>query len=145
MTTLPKDSKWHLFGVRCPLGYFPCGNITKCLPQQLHCNGEDDCGNRADEDNCEDNNGWSLQFDKHYTKDKYNKLKSLYAFQTKTPECLAGAVPGECTCQGLEIFCDAAKMHAVPSVSSNITIILMWNVKYIFKLLLAQGQQRLQK
>lgn len=35
----------------------------------------------------EDNNGWSLQFDKHYTKDKYNKLKSLYAFQTKTPEC----------------------------------------------------------
>lgn len=35
----------------------------------------------------EDNNGWSLQFDKHYTKDKYSKLKSLYAFQTKTPEC----------------------------------------------------------
>ncbi|NXW28629.1 RXFP1 protein, partial [Phaetusa simplex] len=109
-------------GVRCPLGYFPCGNITKCLPQQLHCNGEDDCGNRADEDNCEDNNGWSLQFDKHYTKDKVNKLKSLYAFQTKTPECLAGAVPAECTCQGLEIFCDAARLRAVPPVSSNITI-----------------------
>ncbi|KAM4781783.1 relaxin receptor 1 isoform 3-T3 [Cyanocitta cristata] len=109
-------------GTRCPLGYFPCGNITKCLPQQLHCNGEDDCGNRADEDNCEDNNGWSLQFDKHYTKDKYNKLKSLYAFQTKTPECLAGDVPAECTCQGLEIFCDDAKLRAVPSVSSNITI-----------------------
>ncbi|KAM6400708.1 relaxin receptor 1 isoform 4-T4 [Pluvialis apricaria] len=109
-------------GDTCPLGYFPCGNITKCLPQQLHCNGEDDCGNRADEDNCEDNNGWSLQFDKHYTKDKYNKLKSLYAFQTKTPECLAGAVPAECTCQGLEIFCDAAKLRAVPSVSSNVTI-----------------------
>ncbi|XP_053921790.1 relaxin receptor 1 isoform X5 [Cuculus canorus] len=108
-------------GVGCPLGYFPCGNITKCLPQQLHCNGEDDCGNWADEDNCEDNNGWSLQFDKH-TKDKYNKLKSLYAFQTKTLECLAGAVPAECTCQGLEIFCDAAKLRAVPSVSSNITI-----------------------
>ncbi|NXS41201.1 RXFP1 protein, partial [Balaeniceps rex] len=109
-------------GVRCPLGYFPCGNITKCLPQQLHCNGEDDCGNWADEDNCEDNSGWSLQFDKHYTKDKYNKLKSLYAFQTKTSECLAGAVPAECTCQGLEIFCDEAKLRAVPSVSSNITI-----------------------
>uniref|UniRef100_A0A8C9UEE9 Relaxin family peptide receptor 1 n=1 Tax=Serinus canaria TaxID=9135 RepID=A0A8C9UEE9_SERCA len=100
-------------GTRCPLGYFPCGNITKCLPQQLHCNGEDDCGNRADEDNCEDNNGWSLQFDKHYTKDKYNKLKSLYAFQTKTPECLAGDVPAECTCQGLEVFCDAAKLRKV--------------------------------
>ncbi|XP_057275090.1 relaxin receptor 1 isoform X4 [Pezoporus wallicus] len=109
-------------GITCPLGYFPCGNITKCLPQQLHCNGEDDCGNRADEENCEDYNGWSLQFDKHYTKDRYNKMKSLYASQTKTPECLAGAVPAECTCQRLEIFCDAAKLRAVPSVSSNITI-----------------------
>uniref|UniRef100_A0A8C5JEL2 Relaxin family peptide receptor 1 n=1 Tax=Junco hyemalis TaxID=40217 RepID=A0A8C5JEL2_JUNHY len=116
-------------GTRCPLGYFPCGNITKCLPQQLHCNGEDDCGNRADEDNCEDNNGWSLQFDKHYTKDKYNKLKSLYAFQTKTPECLAGDVPAECTCQGLEVFCDAAKLRAVPSFSANITILYLQNNK----------------
>ncbi|KAM7111893.1 relaxin receptor 1 isoform 2-T2 [Ciconia maguari] len=49
-------------------------------------------------------------------------MKSLYAFQTKTPECLAGAVPAGCTCQGLEIFCDAVKLRAVPSVSSNITI-----------------------
>ncbi|KAK2527616.1 Rxfp1 [Columba guinea] len=124
LTVICDSLEDHVYGVgiRCPLGYFPCGNITKCLPQQLHCNGDDDCGNRADEDNCEDNNGWSLQFDKHYTKDKYSKLKSLYAFQTKTPECLAGAVPAECTCQGLEIFCDAAKLRAVPSVSSNVTI-----------------------
>uniref|UniRef100_A0A8C6JKA1 Uncharacterized protein n=1 Tax=Melopsittacus undulatus TaxID=13146 RepID=A0A8C6JKA1_MELUD len=114
-------------GIMCPLGYFPCGNITKCLPQQLHCNGEDDCGNRADEENCEDYNGWSLQFDKHYTKDKYYQMKSLYASQTKTPECLAGAVPAECTCQRLEIFCDAAKLRAVPSVSSNITIMYLQN------------------
>lgn len=53
--------------VSCPLGSFPCGNITKCLPQLLHCNGVDDCGNRADEDNCGDNNGWSLQFDKYFS------------------------------------------------------------------------------
>lgn len=38
--------------VSCPLGYFPCGNITKCLPQFMHCNGVDECGNQADEDNC---------------------------------------------------------------------------------------------
>lgn len=38
--------------VSCPLGSFPCGNISKCLPQLLHCNGVDDCGNQADEDNC---------------------------------------------------------------------------------------------
>uniref|UniRef100_A0A8B9P9G3 Relaxin family peptide receptor 1 n=1 Tax=Apteryx owenii TaxID=8824 RepID=A0A8B9P9G3_APTOW len=116
-------------GVTCPLGYFPCGNITKCLPQLLHCNGEDDCGNQADEDNCGDNNGWSLQFDKHYAKDRYNKMKSPYAFQTKTPECLADSVPAECMCQGLEIVCDGAKLRAVPSVSSNITMMsLQWNL-----------------
>uniref|UniRef100_A0A493TPA0 Relaxin family peptide receptor 1 n=1 Tax=Anas platyrhynchos platyrhynchos TaxID=8840 RepID=A0A493TPA0_ANAPP len=49
-------------------------------------------------------------------------MKSLYAFQTKTPDCLAGAVPAECVCQGLEIFCDAVKLRAVPSISSNITM-----------------------
>ncbi|TKC48090.1 hypothetical protein EI555_014447, partial [Monodon monoceros] len=37
--------------VSCALGYFPCGNTTKCLPQLLHCNGVDDCGNQEDEDN----------------------------------------------------------------------------------------------
>ena len=36
----------------CDLGYFPCGNTTKCLPQQLQCNGVDDCENGVDEDNC---------------------------------------------------------------------------------------------
>ncbi|KAB0390933.1 hypothetical protein E2I00_007529, partial [Balaenoptera physalus] len=38
--------------VSCALGYFPCGNTTRCLPQLLHCNGVDDCGNQQDEDNC---------------------------------------------------------------------------------------------
>ncbi|XP_036933667.1 relaxin receptor 2-like [Acanthopagrus latus] len=37
----------------CPLGYFPCGNLTMCLPQPMHCNGIDDCGNQADEENCD--------------------------------------------------------------------------------------------
>lgn len=36
----------------CPLGQFPCGNLLVCLPQALHCNGEEDCDNRADEENC---------------------------------------------------------------------------------------------
>ena len=39
-------------GVACPLGFFPCGNLSLCLPQLLHCNGLDDCGNQADEENC---------------------------------------------------------------------------------------------
>uniref|UniRef100_A0A4W5KUZ9 Uncharacterized protein n=1 Tax=Hucho hucho TaxID=62062 RepID=A0A4W5KUZ9_9TELE len=50
----------------CPLGYFPCGNLSMCLPQLMHCNGVDDCGNEADEENCGDNNGWPHLFDKYF-------------------------------------------------------------------------------
>lgn len=37
---------------RCPLGQFPCGNMTECLPQVLQCNGHKDCPNGADERGC---------------------------------------------------------------------------------------------
>ncbi|KAL2094659.1 hypothetical protein ACEWY4_009378 [Coilia grayii] len=36
----------------CPLGQFPCGNLSVCLPQVLQCNGHNDCTNGADEDYC---------------------------------------------------------------------------------------------
>ncbi|KAL4630828.1 relaxin receptor 1-like [Arapaima gigas] len=36
----------------CPLGQFPCGNLSVCLPQPRHCNGIRDCANGADEENC---------------------------------------------------------------------------------------------
>nr|XP_044634049.1 relaxin receptor 2 [Equus asinus] len=36
----------------CQKGYFPCGNLTKCLPRAFHCDGVNDCGNGADEENC---------------------------------------------------------------------------------------------
>ncbi|KAG5844680.1 hypothetical protein ANANG_G00165040 [Anguilla anguilla] len=38
--------------VECSLGQFPCGNLSVCLPQALHCNGHEDCANGADEENC---------------------------------------------------------------------------------------------
>ncbi|KAM4811443.1 relaxin receptor 1 isoform 4-T4 [Urocitellus parryii] len=113
--------------VQCSLGHFPCGNITKCLPQFLHCNGVDDCGNQADEDDCGDNNGWSLQFDKYFG--NHNEMTSSYSFETKTSECLLGSVPGHCFCRGLQLDCDEANLRAVPSVSSNVTIMsLQWNI-----------------
>ncbi|MED6235700.1 hypothetical protein ATANTOWER_031957, partial [Ataeniobius toweri] len=37
---------------RCPLGHFPCGNMSECLPQALQCNGHKDCPNGADEWRC---------------------------------------------------------------------------------------------
>ncbi|XP_064191442.1 relaxin receptor 1 [Anguilla rostrata] len=99
----------------CPLGYFPCGNLTKCLPQLLHCNGEDDCGNQADEENCGDNNGWPNLFDKYF-----GILSD--DFGTKSKKCLLGAVPDSCLCRGLELDCDGALLRSVPTVSTNVTM-----------------------
>ncbi|XP_068953389.1 relaxin receptor 1 isoform X1 [Petaurus breviceps papuanus] len=112
---------------QCSLGYFPCGNATKCLPQLLHCNGVDDCGNHADEENCGDNNGWSQQFDKYFANNY--KMISPYPFETESSECLVDSVPVKCLCQGLELDCDEANLRAVPSVSSNVTMMsLQWNL-----------------
>ncbi|KAM9470654.1 relaxin receptor 1 [Clarias gariepinus] len=99
----------------CPLGYFPCGNLSSCLPQLLHCNGVDDCGNQADEDNCGDNNGWPHLFDKYFG------MPSKYA-GTKSATCLLGLVPVECQCRDLELDCNGAHFKDVPTVSTNITM-----------------------
>ncbi|XP_044153927.1 relaxin receptor 1 [Bufo gargarizans] len=113
----------------CPLGFFPCGNITKCLPQFMHCNGVDECGNQADEDNCGDNNGWSQQLDKHFEK-HYDKFGvNIYDSEMKEAECLLEEVPAQCLCRGLELDCDGAKLRGVPSVSSNVTMLsLQYNL-----------------
>ncbi|XP_044786322.2 relaxin receptor 1 isoform X2 [Bubalus bubalis] len=106
--------------VPCDLGYFPCGNTTKCLPQQLQCNGVDDCENHVDEDNCGDINGWSTQFDRYYGNNY--KMPALYpSIVAETSECLVGSAPMQCICQGLELECDEINLRAVPSVSSNVT------------------------
>ncbi|XP_013015863.2 relaxin receptor 1 isoform X1 [Cavia porcellus] len=116
-------SHGHTQEVKCPLGFFPCGNISKCLPQQLHCNGADDCGNQADEENCGDNNGWSLQLDKYFA----NSAQMTFPFPFDAG-CLVGSVPGHCACQGLALDCDEASLRAVPSVSANVTVMsLQWN------------------
>ncbi|XP_053556203.1 relaxin receptor 1 [Bombina bombina] len=113
--------------IACPLGYFPCGNITKCLPQLMHCNGEDDCGNQADEDNCGDNNGWSQQLDKHFENQKFDL--NFFDTEKKPSECLLGLVPVKCLCRGLELDCDGANLTTVPSVSSNVTMMFLQNNK----------------
>uniref|UniRef100_A0A671VGE9 Relaxin family peptide receptor 1 n=1 Tax=Sparus aurata TaxID=8175 RepID=A0A671VGE9_SPAAU len=95
----------------CPLGYFPCGNLTLCLPQPMHCNGIDDCGNQADEENCGDNNGWPHLFDKYFGTPSYNT-------GTKSNVCLLGVVPELCQCRDLELDCDGARLQDIPVVCS---------------------------
>ncbi|KAI1883670.1 hypothetical protein AGOR_G00233950 [Albula goreensis] len=83
--------------------------------QLLHCNGEDDCGNQADEENCGDNNGWPHLFDKYF-----GILNN--DFGTKSNKCLLGTVPDKCLCRDLELDCDDAQLQAIPAVSTNVTM-----------------------
>ncbi|XP_056457140.1 relaxin receptor 1 [Gadus chalcogrammus] len=102
-------------GVACPLGFFPCGNLSLCLPQLLHCNGLDDCGNQADEENCGDNNGWPHLFDSYFGMPNSDP-------GTRTTTCLLGGVPESCQCRGLEVDCDGGGLQSVPSVAVNVTM-----------------------
>uniref|UniRef100_A0A3Q2Z747 Relaxin family peptide receptor 1 n=1 Tax=Hippocampus comes TaxID=109280 RepID=A0A3Q2Z747_HIPCM len=99
----------------CPLGYFPCGNLSMCLPQLLHCNGADDCGNQADEENCGDNNGWPHLFDKYFGMPSHNG-------RTKSNMCLLGLIPDLCQCRDLELDCDGAQLRDVPVLAVNVTM-----------------------
>uniref|UniRef100_A0AAX7T446 G-protein coupled receptors family 1 profile domain-containing protein n=1 Tax=Astatotilapia calliptera TaxID=8154 RepID=A0AAX7T446_ASTCA len=109
----------------CPLGYFPCGNLTFCLPQLMHCNGIDDCGNQADEENCGDNNGWPHLFDKYFGMPSHNA-------RTKSNVCLLGVVPELCLCRDLELDCDGAHLQDIPVVAMNVTMIYQVKIKKIF-------------
>ncbi|CAG04641.1 unnamed protein product [Tetraodon nigroviridis] len=99
----------------CPLGYFPCGNLSVCLPQLMHCNGINDCGNQADEENCGDNNGWPHLFDKYFGMPSHNAV-------VKSNLCLLGAVPERCLCRDLELDCDGGQLPDIPVVAVNVTM-----------------------
>ncbi|XP_057584006.1 relaxin receptor 1 isoform X1 [Hippopotamus amphibius kiboko] len=56
-------------------------------------------------------------------------MTSRYPFVAETSECLVGSVPVQCLCRGLELDCDETNLRAVPSVSSNVTLMsLKWNL-----------------
>ncbi|XP_029091043.1 relaxin receptor 1 isoform X5 [Monodon monoceros] len=56
-------------------------------------------------------------------------MTSWYPFVAETSECLVGSVPVQCLCRGLELDCDKTNLRAVPSVSSNVTLMsLKWNL-----------------
>ncbi|XP_051486252.1 relaxin receptor 1-like isoform X1 [Apus apus] len=100
----------------CPLGQFPCGNLSSCLPQALHCNGEDDCGNGADEENCVDDSGW-LQI----LGDMLAVRSSQLPLEDEGDVCGLELFPARCRCRGRAVDCTQQDLPSVPSVSSNVT------------------------
>ncbi|XP_071195933.1 relaxin receptor 2-like [Salvelinus alpinus] len=98
----------------CPLGKFPCGNVTVCLHQALQCDGHRDCPNGADEENCGDNSGWADIFDRTVRKVDPQGLPP--------PEvCFLQQYPEHCDCIKTELECVEVNLHDVPQVSTNVT------------------------
>ncbi|KAJ8342637.1 hypothetical protein SKAU_G00325650, partial [Synaphobranchus kaupii] len=100
--------------VVCSLGQFPCGNLSVCLPQVLHCNGHEDCPNAADEENCGDNSGWADFFDRTIIRRDEQELPRA-CFLHEYPEC--------CECTETELQCVQVNLNAVPRVSANVTLL----------------------
>ncbi|NP_001291206.1 relaxin receptor 2 precursor [Bos taurus] len=98
----------------CPKGYFPCGNLSQCLPRAFHCDGVEDCGNGADEENCGDTSGWATIFGTVHGNANNVAL---------TQECFLDQYPQRCVCKGTELECVNAGLKSVPVVSSNVTLL----------------------
>ncbi|KAM8954044.1 relaxin receptor 1-like, partial [Pelodytes ibericus] len=108
----------------CPLGQFPCGNLSVCLPQLLHCNDHKDCANGADEENCVDNIGWPKLFD---TKQSARGNRAM--LEEDTRECELESFPEHCVCSSRKINCSARELRSIPLVSFNVTILDLKNNK----------------
>ncbi|KAK5918087.1 hypothetical protein CgunFtcFv8_002882 [Champsocephalus gunnari] len=99
---------------RCPLGHFPCGNMSDCLPQALQCNGHKDCPNGADERRCWDNYGWADSFGRTLQDAKYVEQYLLN-------ECLLQEYPESCDCKQTDVVCVEVNLQDVPRLSPNVT------------------------
>ncbi|XP_072230504.1 relaxin receptor 2a [Leuresthes tenuis] len=97
----------------CPLGQFPCGNMSECLPQALQCNGHKDCPNGADEWRCGDNVGladligetlWNRPAMPHFLND-----------------CFLQEYPESCICIQTDVECVEVNLQGVPPLSANVT------------------------
>ncbi|XP_034463551.1 relaxin receptor 2a isoform X3 [Hippoglossus hippoglossus] len=99
---------------RCPLGQFPCGNLSECLPQVLQCNGHKDCPNGADERRCGDNIGWADLFGP--TLQNASPVDQYFL-----NECFLQEYPESCDCIKTDVECVEVNLKDVPALSPNVT------------------------
>ncbi|XP_062263018.1 relaxin receptor 2a isoform X2 [Platichthys flesus] len=99
---------------RCPLGQFPCGNLSECLPQVLQCNGHKDCPNGADERRCGDNIGWADLFGP--TLQNASPVDQYFL-----NECFLQEYPESCDCIQTDVECVEVNLKDVPALSPNVT------------------------
>ncbi|NWU65486.1 RXFP1 protein, partial [Pterocles burchelli] len=104
-------------GHTCPLGQFPCGNLSVCLPQALHCNGEDDCGNGADEEDCAVPSAPGILPHPAGPPAPH----SPGALPSACPSAGLELFPERCRCWGRTVDCTGQDLAAVPWVSSNVS------------------------
>ncbi|OXB62662.1 hypothetical protein ASZ78_006481 [Callipepla squamata] len=104
-------------GSVCPLGQFPCGNLSVCLPQALHCNGVHNCDNGADEEDCVDTTGWLGVLGDMLAGN------SGTAAEDEEDSCSLERFPERCRCWGRAVDCTARNLSAVPRVSHNVTLL----------------------
>ncbi|XP_033631987.1 relaxin receptor 1-like isoform X1 [Asterias rubens] len=123
----------------CPQGEFRCNNLTRCVAQQFQCNKIDDCGNNADEMECEHDEGWIKTFDE----------KIPIRVQPKrepSTECSLSGFPDVCICyENTSLKCVYANLTKVPpGISSNITHLNLRGNQIIFEDGVFEGYSNLQ-
>uniref|UniRef100_A0A3Q2CZU8 Relaxin family peptide receptor 2a n=1 Tax=Cyprinodon variegatus TaxID=28743 RepID=A0A3Q2CZU8_CYPVA len=99
--------------MECPLGQFPCGNMSECLPQVLQCNGHRDCPNGADERLCGDNVGLADFIG--------GTLQNKPVIPPVLIECYLEEYPEMCDCIQTDVDCVEVDLEDVPLVSPNVT------------------------
>ncbi|XP_037835012.1 relaxin receptor 2a isoform X2 [Kryptolebias marmoratus] len=99
--------------VHCPLGEFPCGNISQCLPQNLQCDGRTNCPNGADELLCGDNIGMADLVGE--------TIRNKSAAGSSSSACFLPKFPASCVCIQTDVQCVKVNLTDVPLLSPNVT------------------------
>uniref|UniRef100_A0A3P9JNN1 Relaxin family peptide receptor 2a n=1 Tax=Oryzias latipes TaxID=8090 RepID=A0A3P9JNN1_ORYLA len=107
----------------CPLGHFPCGNMSVCLPQALHCNGHNDCPNKADELLCGDNIGLADLISEKL------RNRPVVSEPVTQIECFLQEYPERCDCTQTDVECVKVGLQEVPVLSPNVTWLSLKNNK----------------